>query len=258
MIQGVIASQGVLSLTPLQELKDSCVFAFNADTSGWVGNSYALEVGTGNLTRNAVNQTTGMVNQALHVDNNINNIAIADATLNAYEPLFFKDQNGDDTDYTISFWASLNPFTSQTDDSYFLDNRALTPRAAYLFLFRESDSKIIAVQQSFEGGSSKALNYFFSANSLLSNQFNHFVFKYNALNKEFYLKINNTNISVDSFTNNGFTKKGMVENNLFIGSSVASTVPLRGAIDAMHFFNGITTDEQDDILYNQGNGIQLF
>lgn len=240
------------ALTPLQLLKNSCVFAFNADTAGWFGNNYAPEVGDGLLTRTNVSQSTGKVGQALNINSNISNIAQANATLNAYEPLFLNSA-GNDLDYTISYWLMVN---NSIETSYIFDNRVATPRSGY-FNFINS-GQLVAVEQSLESGSIRTLQTNFNLTGFTLNVFNHIIVKYNATTNSHVLKINNVNVTAASISNTGYTKKSMVANNLFIGSSLIATLPVRGSIDIFNAFKGLTIPEQDSILYNAGNGIQLF
>ena len=240
---------------PLQELRDLCVFAFNGDTSGFSGNDYAPEVGTGLLQRQTASQVTGKINQAVNISGSSNKVLVANAQLNAYSPLFFKDANGADTDYTVSFWCSFDSFIQ---DSYLFHNRKVTPRGGYLFLWNRSSQKFVAVQQGLVNGVIKSINYNFDNPSLNTNTYHLFVFKYEAGTKTFTLKINNSAVNHTSIEDSGFVNKEMSESEIVLGAANGINIPLRGSLDTTQVFNGMTTNDQDALLWNSGNGIQLF
>tara|TARA_R110000772_G_scaffold85014_2_gene178986 strand:+ start:17 stop:787 length:771 start_codon:yes stop_codon:yes gene_type:complete len=245
-------NQGV---DPLQALKDLCVLAFNADTSGYLGTSYTPEVGSGNLVRTQTAQTTGIVGEALNVVNVSNNALQADSTLNSYSPLFFKNNDNTDKSYTLSYWVKISNLNQQ----YFFHNRLVTPRAGY-FQLLNTGNVFQAVEQCVVGGSIKTLSTFFNINTTILplNQWNHILIKFDGINNVHSLRINNNNITVSSISDDGYTNKNMGENLIVIGASNSIGTPLQGAIDAIHAFNGIIGIDQDDILYNNGNGVQLF
>lgn len=235
------------------DIRASCVFAYNADTAGWSGNNYAPEVGAGNLVRTNESQTTGKIDEALRVNNNVNNIVKGNTILNADSGLFLKDGSGYDTDFTIHFWIK---FDDEAADQYILSNRVITPRAGYLILVNSGELQI--GQQGMVGGNIKTLGAFFPRTGIVENVFAFLAFTYTAATKTHTLKINDVAIMANSTSDDGFVSKGMTANDLYIGATHVPSIPTRGALDLFHIHNTKLTDPQLTALYNGGAGVKLY
>jgi hypothetical protein len=237
--------------SPLQALINSCIFAFNADTSGYVGNNYAPEVGLGNLVRGVVSQSTGIVNQALNVANSSTKTIQGDSNLNSDTNLLLKNSDNSDKSYFISYWIKINALPSNQTAYSIWENRDTLGTSIVHYM---TDSKIVLLEQG-DG----SLDTRFTLPSSIINTWTHFAVFYDASLKTHKLLLNTVNQTPFSQTNSNFIKKNILVNSIKIGKNIINNSPLNGAIDIFSIHKDLEFNQGDvNLLYNNGNGIQIF
>jgi hypothetical protein len=251
---------------PLQALRDLCVFAFNADTSGYVGNNYAPEVGSGNLVRVQASQTTGIVNQGLNVNANKNNALDGNSILNANANLQMTS-NGNDVSFFISFWIKRTSLINR--DFHVVDALGINLSGGFTTAFNslnnnpEFSFQHYGINSQNNAGAQFKHTVRLPLNSILPlNEWKHYVMSYDASNLSIEFYIDSLPVNTSFVTNTGYLRKNLQTSaKLAIGKlggnyQAGST---SGHLDAINIFRNSKASQSDaNLLYNNGNGVQLF
>lgn len=233
-------------------LTQNCSFYFGANTADWVVNNYPLEVGDGNLTRTAVSQITGIIDEGLNLNALNSNSVFGDSTLQNYAGLQFHESNID-VDYFISFWVYRNTATT----GYLFDFRNATPRSGVVVLFRGApNNDLFFAQEGINGGGSAVSRSSSRPENIVPlNAWSHIVLSYNSSTKLDKVWVDSVLKTGETYTDNGYLNKNGTSQTVAIGASLNNSLVFDGAEDEFSAYKGVqATQEIVDYLYNGGVG----
>lgn len=244
----------------LQQLKAACSFAFNADTAGWVGNTYVPERGAGALTRGQASQITGKIGEAQ--DFGIPNKALnGNAILNESEDIKGLTNNNP-TSFFLSFWTYRKAYNQQEFVLIDATNTNFTEGYAVGFNIQNQKHTLSFNIIGKQANSSLAnYNEYIEINqqNFPINTFNHVFMGWDELNKKGIYFINGLERQPFLTTGQKPIIRSSYTSEFSLGKLKAFNINTPCTIDLLYFLKNITpTQQQVNTLYNNGNGIQLF
>lgn len=252
MIQGSVASQGRGTSYDIEDLKAFCTFYTSLED--WIGNELSPEVGTGKITRNSVNDTSGIIGNASDITLGKND---SDSVLRSDINAIYMTDGVSDLDYSVSLWLSVNAIGSL---AIFLSTIGSDGCGIDV---RFSNASTIRIAHKVNG-TDKDVS--FTGLNIPINQYFHLAYSFSAIDGgsnpdlKAELFINGVSMGLNNGNNRLSGLRPINKNrHLSIGSYQGGLYPLNGKIDEVAFFkNKIITQADAAALHNNGSGLQIF
>lgn len=237
---------------------NGCVFAFNADTNGWLEHQYISEVGSLTLLRSVASQSNGVVNEAINIAGNSQAVPY-NQDFNS-DSINLTDENGH-TDYYISMWFKRT--STALGRLFYLGKTGSFNRAYLDVLVLNNQILIYHVGHKLNNVNSQAylvLNIPFNTSTYNLSNYHHLAFSFDKISKKITAWLNGVQVLASSNNINNYTNIVPYERSeIYIGSRFNRTFPLVGSIDCFYIYReNINGQKLVDQHFNNGNGIQLF
>jgi len=249
----IIAASRLRAVNALQELKNACRIYMTLDNSSRNGLIITPEKGNGTISSSASNSATGVINQGALIDT-VSKILLGNANMNTNNGLINSNV------FSFSFWRKpyVSPNASGNFELMALDNSSMNYSS---YMNNNSTLDIGIATRATNGAANNYRINSYALSSGLQSGFNHIYGHYNTSNNESKLFVNG--VEQTSFTIFSLGSQNTVSGNALVRvgshSVINNSFILKTAIDEVGFFYGIeATQERANILYNSGNGLQLF